>query len=54
MIYFNEALQSRVLSEIMDKMHDNALLIMGKQEDIPPSMKSRFKTQGSFYCKKAR
>lgn len=54
MIYFNETLQIRVLSEIMDKMHDNALLIMGKQEDIPPSMKSRFKTQGTFYFKKAR
>lgn len=53
MIYFNEALQSRVLSDVMAKMHDNALLIMGKQEDIPPTFKSKFKPQGPFY-KKAR
>ncbi len=53
MIYFNEALQSRVLSDVMTKMHDNALLIMGKQEDIPPTFKSKFKPQGPFY-KKAR
>lgn len=51
MIYFNEQLQNRVLSNVLEKMHDGALFIMGKQEDIPQAMKSRLLRQGPFYKK---
>ncbi|MDY4174912.1 MAG: CheR family methyltransferase [Bacteroidales bacterium] len=51
MIYFNEQLQLRVLSNVLEKMHDGALFIMGKQEDIPQPMKAILLRQGLFYKK---
>lgn len=53
MIYFNEPLQTRVMREVLAKMHDGALLILGKQEDLPSAIKAQFVPQGIFY-KKAR
>lgn len=53
MIYFNESLQTRVMREVLAKMHDGALLILGKQEDLPSAVKAQFVPQGMFY-KKAR
>lgn len=51
MIYFNEPLQARVLQGIAEHMHDGAMLIMGRQEDIPSALKSHFARQGCFHKK---
>lgn len=51
MIYFNEPLQTRVLQGVMDHMHDGAVLIMGRQEDIPAAHKCHFARQGCLYKK---
>lgn len=49
MIYFNEELQIRILRDVADRMHSQAALIMGKQEDIPAELKTLFARTGEYY-----
>lgn len=51
MIYFNEPLQARVLQGVMEHMHEGAILIMGRQEELPTSHRGHFVSQGCFYKK---
>ncbi len=51
MIYFDEGLQNKILADVKERMHTGAVLIMGKQEEVPPAMKISFKRIGLFYKK---
>ncbi len=51
MIYFDEQLQTKILGEVKEKMHPEAVLIMGKQEEVPVTMKNQFRKAGLFYKK---
>ena len=51
-IYFNEALQMRVLKSISEKLFPGGTLILGKQEDLPLKAGTVFSRSGVFYKKK--
>lgn len=51
-IYFNEALQMKVLRNISEKLFPGGSLILGKQEDLPLSAGILFGRNGAFFKKK--
>lgn len=51
-IYFNEALQMKVLRGVADKLFPGGSLILGKQEDLPLKAGTLFGRSGHFFKKK--
>lgn len=51
MIYFNDLLQRKILTMVYNKMYDNGFLVLGKREDLPNGIKSKFATEGSYFRK---
>ena len=51
MIYFNDQLQHKILTQISQRMYPGASLIMGKQEDIPQTLAADFTFVGPHYLK---
>lgn len=52
LIYFNEDLQISILERVMERMHQGAMLLLGKQEMLPDALDSSFVRNGVFYKKK--
>lgn len=51
MIYFNDNLQRKIITMVYDKMYDNGSLILGKREDLPKTVKSKFEQVGAYFHK---
>lgn len=51
LIYFNDALQAKVMQMINTKMYDEGMLVLGKQELIPNRYSGQYKQLG-FYHKR--
>lgn len=51
-IYFNEALQMKVLRDVADKLFPGGALVLGKQEDLPLKAGTLFGRNGHFFKKK--
>lgn len=51
MIYFNDALQRKIMAIVYSKMYDNSFLVLGKREDLPKSLKSKFISNNIFFQK---
>lgn len=51
MIYFNDQLQQKILADISSRMYPGAVLVMGKQEDVPQKMTADFTFIGPHYLK---
>lgn len=51
MIYFNDMLQRKIMTMINEKLYKNGVLLFGKREAVPMSMKNRYVQNGLYYQK---
>ena len=51
MIYFNDMLQRKIMTMINDKLYKSGVVIFGKREAVPMSMKNRYDQVGLYYQK---
>lgn len=51
LIYFNDALQAKVMQMINAKMYDEGMLVLGKQELIPNKYSGQYKQQGYYHVR---
>lgn len=51
MIYFNDMLQRKIMTMVNEKLYKNGVVIFGKRESVPLSMKNRYVQSGLYYHK---
>ena len=54
LIYFNHELQNKIIDFFYNKLNDNGLLIIGRQESIYGMHSDGFEKLGPLYSKKNR
>lgn len=51
MIYFNDALQSRIMNMVYGKLYAGGSIVFGRRETLPACMKNRFVNSGQYFTK---